>query len=62
MTLSEAKRYLQEGTHFAKGSMAPKIEAVVAYLERGGTEAIITNPENVERALAGDTGTHLVRD
>src|SRR5207302_71450 len=39
MTLSEARRYLEEGTHFAQGSMAPKIEAVVAYLERGGGEA-----------------------
>ncbi len=62
MTLSEAKRYLDEGTHFAKGSMAPKIEAVVAYLERGGGEAIITDPDNVERALAGETGTHVVPD
>jgi carbamate kinase len=60
LTLLEAKRYLDEGTHFAKGSMAPKIEAVVSYLERGGGEAIITNPENVERALAGETGTHIV--
>jgi carbamate kinase len=60
MTLSEAKRYLEEGTHFAKGSMAPKIEAVIAYLERGGGEAIITNPENVERALRGETGTRVI--
>jgi carbamate kinase len=60
LTASEARRYLNEGTHFAKGSMAPKIEAVVAYLEHGGGEAIITNPENVERALKGETGTHLV--
>jgi len=62
LTLSEAKRYLAEGTHFAKGSMAPKIEAVVAYLERGGSRAIITNPENVERALVGRTGTHILPD
>jgi carbamate kinase len=60
MTLSEAKGYLADGTHFAKGSMAPKIEAVIGYLERGGGEAVITNPENVERALAGETGTHIV--
>jgi carbamate kinase len=62
MTLTEAKRYLEEGTHFAKGSMAPKVEACVGYLERGGTEALITNPENVERALAGETGTRIVLD
>jgi carbamate kinase len=60
MTLSEAKGYLADGTHFAKGSMAPKIEAVIGYLERGGAEAVITNPENVERALLGETGTHIV--
>jgi carbamate kinase len=62
MTLSEAKRYLAEGTHFAKGSMAPKIQAAVWYLERGGTEAIITNPGQVDRALGGDAGTHIVPD
>jgi len=61
MTLSEAKSYLAEGSHFAKGSMAPKIQAVIQYLEAGGKEAIITNPENVERALAGETGTRIRR-
>jgi len=62
MTLSEAKEYLTEGTHFLPGSMAPKIEAVVDFLERGGGTAIITDPENVERALAGETGTRIVAD
>jgi carbamate kinase len=62
MTLSEAKRYLEEGGHFKKGSMAPKIQAVIWFLENGGKEAIITNPENIERALAGQTGTHITRD
>lgn len=62
MKVSEAKRYLEEGSHFAKGSMAPKIQACVWYLERGGGEAIITDPENVERALAGETGTRIVLD
>jgi len=42
--------------------MAPKIQAVVGYLERGGTRAIVTDPENVERALAGETGTHFTID
>jgi carbamate kinase len=60
MTLAEAKGYLAEGVHFAEGSMAPKIEAVIGFLERGGGRAIVTDPENVERALAGETGTHLV--
>ena len=62
MTLSEAKRHLEEGTHFAKGSMAPKIQACVWYLERGGGEALITDPKNVELALAGETGTRIVPD
>lgn len=60
MTLSQAKEYLAEGTHFLEGSMAPKIEAVIGFLERGGGTAVITDPENVERALAGETGTHIV--
>ncbi len=59
MTLAEAKQYLAEG-HFAKGSMGPKIQAVIWYLERGGKRALITNPENIGRALAGETGTWLV--
>jgi len=59
MTLAEAKAYMAEG-HFKKGSMLPKIEAIIEYLEHGGKEAIITNPENIERALAGETGTRIV--
>ncbi len=60
MTLAEAKERLAEGTHFAPGSMAPKIAAVVSFLERGGATAVITDPANVERALAGETGTTIV--
>ncbi len=59
ITLAQAKQYLAEGVHFARGSMAPKIQAVVNYLEQGGGEVIITNPENLERALAGETGTRI---
>jgi carbamate kinase len=40
--------------------MAPKIQAILWYLEAGGKEAIITNPENIGRALKGETGTHIV--
>jgi carbamate kinase len=60
MTLAEAKKYLAEGTHFAKGSMAPKIEAIIWFLENGGKQALITNPENIGRALKGETGTWIV--
>jgi carbamate kinase len=59
MTLAEAKAYLQEGIHFAKGSMAPKIQAAIWYLENGGKQALITNPENIGRALKSETGTWI---
>ena len=62
MTLSEAKAYLAEGIHFAKGSMAPKIQAIIWYLESGGKQALITNPENIGRALKGETGTWILPD
>ena len=60
MTLAEAKQYLAEGTHFAKGSMAPKIQASVWYLEAGGKQALVTGPEHIGRALKGETGTWIV--
>ena len=62
LTLSEAKKYLAEGTHFKKGSMAPKMQAIIWFLEKGGQEAIITDPENIERAMRGETGTHITPD
>lgn len=62
MTLEEAKKYLAEGIHFAKGSMAPKMQAIIWFLEAGGKQAIITNPENIGRALKGETGTLIVRE
>lgn len=61
MTLAEAKQYLAEGTHFAKGSMAPKIQAIIWFLEANPNgKALITNPENIGRALKGETGTWIV--
>jgi carbamate kinase len=60
MTVAEAKKYLAEGTHFAKGSMAPKIQAIIWYMEAGGKQAIVTNPENIGRAIRGETGTWIV--
>ncbi|UCE11870.1 MAG: carbamate kinase [Candidatus Thorarchaeota archaeon] len=60
MTHVEAERHLAEG-HFAPGSMKPKIEACVQFIKNGGDLAIITDPPNITRALAGETGTHIVR-
>ncbi len=60
ITLAEAKQYAAEG-HFAKGSMLPKVEAIIQFLEKGGEKALITNPENIGRALKGETGTWIVK-
>jgi carbamate kinase len=59
LNYSQAKQYLNEG-YFPPGSMGPKIESALQYLENGGRRAIITNAENLEAALSGKTGTHLV--
>jgi len=59
MTVAEAKQYIQEG-HFAKGSMLPKVQAIIQFLEAGGKQALITDPPNIERALRGETGTWIV--
>ena len=61
MTVSEAQGYLDEG-HFAKGSMEPKIRAVLQYLDAGGKEAIITDPPHINAALRGETGTRVIPD
>jgi len=60
LTLAEAKAYLAEGSHFAAGSMAPKIQACINYLEAGGGEVLITDPAHLPAAIRGETGTRLV--
>ncbi len=61
VTVSELKRYMAEG-HFAAGSMLPKVEACIDFLEHGGQRAIITDPPNLARALAGESGTQILPD
>ncbi len=61
LTLEEAKQYAADG-QFAKGSMLPKVEAIIKFLENGGEKALITNPENIGRALQGETGTWITRN
>lgn len=64
MTVTEARRYRDEG-HFAAGSMRPKIDACIEFLEKSETPdawCLITDPENLERALAGETGTRIIRE
>ena len=57
--MSEAKRYYAED-QFDKGSMGPKIQALIEFLEAGGKQGLITDPQNIGRALAGESGTYIV--
>jgi carbamate kinase len=59
LTLAEAQRYLLEG-QFPAGSMRPKIEAVVDFVQSGGPYAVITNPPNLLAALEGKAGTQIL--
>ena len=61
ITVSKAKRYLEEG-QFPAGSMGPKIEAAISFIEGGGKRATIGHLEEVLSALRGETGTHIVPD
>ena len=58
MSLAETKRYMAEG-HFKPGSMLPKMQAVVEFLEAGGKVAIITDPDHLGAALNGRGGTRV---
>ncbi|MBI5560455.1 MAG: carbamate kinase [Deltaproteobacteria bacterium] len=58
MGVKEAKKYLKEG-EFLPGSMQPKIEAAIGFLEAGGREVVITTPEFIEDALKGKAGTRI---
>lgn len=59
MTLAEARQYIMEG-HFAPGSMLPKVQACIWFIEQGGREALITCPEALPVALEGRSGTRVV--
>jgi len=59
LTVAEARKYIAEG-HFQPGSMLPKVEACVQFLENGGSESVITCPEALSAALDGRTGTRIV--
>ncbi len=59
ITVAEAKQYIKDG-QFAKGSMLPKVEAIIKFLEKGGKQALITDPPSIGSALRGETGTWIV--
>ena len=61
LSVSEAKRYLEEN-QFPTGSMGPKIQAVINFMEAGGERAIITSIEKIKAALEGKAGTHIYLD
>jgi carbamate kinase len=61
LTLAEAKRHYAED-QFDKGSMGPKVAALIEFVGNGGKLGLITNPVNVMRALRGETGTRVVPD
>jgi carbamate kinase len=56
MTVTDAKKFLNEG-HFPPGSMGPKIESAIRFLESGGEKVFITSLELVKDALEGKNGT-----
>jgi carbamate kinase len=60
MTSEEARRHLEAG-EFRPGSMGPKVEAAVEFVERGGLEVVITLPERAIDGLEGRTGTRVRR-
>jgi carbamate kinase len=59
LSLAEARQY-HDADEFDKGSMGPKIKAVIEFLEGGGTRGLITAPGSLSRALSGETGTVMV--
>ena len=58
MTAAEAKQYEEEG-HFQKGSMGPKIRSAVHFLKHGGSKAVITNIQNITKAMNNQAGTTI---
>lgn len=60
ISTTEARAFDEQG-HFAEGSMAPKIRALIEFVESTGATGLITDPPNIGRAIAGYTGTHVVR-
>jgi carbamate kinase len=61
LTVTEARRHMDAG-EFGEGSMKPKIESALAFLEAGGDEVLITSPDDLEAALHGRGGTRIVPD
>jgi carbamate kinase len=59
ITIDDLDRMAHQG-QFPEGSMGPKVSAAVSFLTSGGKRAIVTNPSNLNDALAGRAGTHII--
>ena len=59
LTVNDAERYLEQG-EFPPGSMGPKVEACIQFLRSGGKRAVIASIEEIERAVAGKSGTEII--
>lgn len=60
LTIAQGKKYLEDG-QFPPGSMGPKIQAAVEFLEKGGEHVVITDLEHLGAAADGKAGTEIVR-
>jgi carbamate kinase len=60
LTVAQAARYVQEEI-FPPGSMGPKVEAAMQFIERGGKRAVITSIHAIEDAVAGRAGTEVIK-
>ena len=61
VSISKAKEFMKQG-HFPPGSMGPKVQAAINFLEAGGKRAIITSIEKIKDALLEKAGTHFYLD
>lgn len=61
LTIAEAKKYLEEG-QFPAGTMGPKVQSAINFLESGGEQSIITSIEKIKAALDGKAGTRVVKE
>jgi len=61
ITIKEAAHYMKQG-HFPPGSMQPKIEAALKFLQSGGKRAVITSIGKIDEAVKGKTGTEITRE
>ena len=61
MTIAEAEKYIEEG-HFAPGSMLPKVQAAMSFVNSGDNrQAIIASLEKAALALKGESGTKVTK-